>query len=55
MRRSHPVSLEWKESLFNRWRKAGIWDRLMDAIIAAHDGKLPTIDSAIVRVQGQSH
>jgi transposase len=24
---------------FNRWRKAGVWDRLMDAIIAAHDGK----------------
>ena len=25
---------------FNRWRKAGVWDKLMDAIIAAHDGKL---------------
>src|SRR3954464_5273147 len=23
---------------FNRWRKAGIWDRLMDAIVAAYDG-----------------
>ena len=22
---------------FNRWRKAGVWDRLMDAIIAAHE------------------
>ena len=22
---------------FNRWRKAGIWDRLMDAIVKAHD------------------
>jgi hypothetical protein len=21
---------------FNRWRKAGVWDRLMDSIIAAH-------------------
>lgn len=21
---------------FNRWRKAGIWDKLMDAIIASH-------------------
>ena len=35
---------------FNRWRKAGIWDRLMDAVIKAHDGKVQMIDSSIVRV-----
>ena len=35
---------------FNRWRKAGIWDRLMDAIVNAHDGKVQMIDSSIVRV-----
>ena len=35
---------------FNRWRKAGVWDRLMDAITRAHDGKLQMIDSSIVRV-----
>jgi transposase len=35
---------------FNRWRKAGIWDRLMDAIVAAHDGNVQMIDSSIVRV-----
>lgn len=35
---------------FNRWRKAGVWDKLMDAIIAAHDGKVQMIDSSIVRV-----
>jgi transposase len=35
---------------FNRWRKAGIWDGLMDAIIKAHDGKVQMIDSSIVRV-----
>ena len=35
---------------FNRWRKAGIWDRLMDGIIQAHDGKVQMIDSSIVRV-----
>jgi transposase len=35
---------------FNRWRKAGIWDRLMDAIVAAHGGKVQMIDSSIVRV-----
>jgi transposase len=35
---------------FNRWRKAGIWDRLMDVIVKAHDGKVQMIDSSIVRV-----
>ena len=35
---------------FNRWRKAGIWDRLMDAIVKAHDGRVQMIDSSIVRV-----
>ena len=35
---------------FNRWRKAGIWDRLMDSIVKAHDGKVQMIDSSIVRV-----
>ena len=35
---------------FNRWRKAGIWDRLMDAVVRAHDGKVQMIDSSIVRV-----
>ena len=35
---------------FNRWRKAGIWDKLMDAIVKAHDGRVQMIDSSIVRV-----
>ena len=35
---------------FNRWRKAGIWDRLMDAITAAHGGKVQMIDTSMVRV-----
>jgi transposase len=35
---------------FNRWRKAGIWDRLMDAVTSAHDDQLQMIDSSIVRV-----
>ena len=35
---------------FNRWRKAGIWDRLMDSIVKAYDGKVQMIDSSIVRV-----
>jgi transposase len=39
---------------FNRWQKAGIWDKLMDAIIKAHDGKVQMIDSSIVRVHQQA-
>jgi transposase len=39
---------------FNRWRKAGVWDRLTDAIIAAHDGKAQMIDSTSVRVHQQA-
>jgi transposase len=35
---------------FNRWRKAGIWDRLMDAITKACDGKVQMIDTSTVRV-----
>ena len=33
---------------FVRWRKAGVWDRLMDAITAAHDGDIQMIDSTSV-------
>ncbi|MBK5917735.1 transposase [Afifella marina] len=25
---------------FVRWRKVGVWDRMMDAITAAHDGDI---------------
>ena len=35
---------------FNRWRKAGVWDRLMDAISKAHKGEVQMIDSSVVRV-----
>ena len=38
----------------NRWRKAGIWDKLMDAVIEAHDGKVQMIDSSVVRVHSQA-
>jgi transposase len=34
----------------NRWRKAGHWDRLMDAITEAYDGDIQMIDSSVVRV-----
>src|SRR5580693_5059805 len=35
---------------FNRWRKAGVWDRLMDAVTKAHGGEVQMIDSSIVWV-----
>jgi transposase len=38
---------------FVRWRKAGVWDRLMDAITKAHDGNVQMIDTSIVRVHQQ--
>lgn len=38
---------------FFRWRKAGVWDRLMDAIINACDDKVQMIDTSIVRVHQQ--
>jgi transposase len=34
---------------FVRWRRAGVWDRLMDAISATHDGNIQMIDSTSVR------
>jgi transposase len=37
------------DNRFNRWRKAGVWDRLMDAIAEAHDGDVQMIDISIVR------
>ena len=38
---------------FNRWRKAGVWDRLMDAIVTAHDGDVQMLDTSVVRVHQQ--
>jgi transposase len=38
---------------FVRWRKAGVWDRLMDAMTKAHDSRLQMIDTSIVRVHQQ--
>jgi transposase len=35
---------------FNRWRKAAVWDRIMDAITEAYDGDIQMIDSSVVRV-----
>jgi len=39
---------------FMRWRKASVWDRMMDAITAAHDGDIQMIDSTSVRAHQQA-
>ncbi|MER9390445.1 IS5 family transposase [Mesorhizobium sp. M0435] len=38
---------------FVRWRKAGVWDRLMADITKTHDGEVQMIDTSIVRVHQQ--
>ena len=35
---------------FVRWRKAGVWDRLFDAVSRAYDGDVQMIDSSSIRV-----
>ncbi|WP_281384076.1 IS5 family transposase [Novosphingobium chloroacetimidivorans] len=36
---------------FVRWRKAGVWDRLLAAVCAAFEGEIVMIDSTCVRVR----
>ncbi len=35
---------------FVRWRRAGIWRKIMNALAAAHDAKVEMIDTSMVRV-----
>jgi transposase len=35
---------------FVRWQKAGIWDKLLEAVSQAYNGKIQMIDSSVVRV-----
>ena len=35
---------------FVRWRRAGVWSRIMDTLAAAHDVSVQMIDTSIVRV-----
>jgi len=39
---------------FVRWRRAGVWDRIMDALTAAHDAAVQMIDTSIIRVHQQA-
>jgi transposase len=35
---------------FVRWRRAGVWDQLMNTLTASHDAAVQMIDTSIVRV-----
>jgi len=35
---------------FRRWRKAGVWDRILEAVSKAYDGGIQMIDSSSIRV-----
>jgi len=35
---------------FNRWRKAGVWKRILDAVSEAYAGDIQMIDSSSIRV-----
>jgi transposase len=35
---------------FVRWRRAGVWDQIMDALTAGHDAAVQMIDTSVVRV-----
>jgi transposase len=35
---------------FVRWRRAGVWAKIMDALARAHDASVQMIDTSIVRV-----
>lgn len=35
---------------FVRWRRAGVWDRLLEAVSQVFDGELVMIDSSSIRV-----
>ena len=37
---------------FVRWRRAGVWDQIMDALAAGHDAAVQMIDTSVVRVTG---
>ena len=35
---------------FVRWRRAGVWDQIMDALAVAHNAAVQMIDTSVVRV-----
>ena len=51
--RDLPVSFGPRTTCYNRfvrWRRAGVWDRIMNTLSADHDAAVQMIDTSIVRV-----
>jgi hypothetical protein len=51
--RDLPVCYGPRTTCYNRFvrcRRAGVWDRIMDSLAAAHDAAVQMIDTSIVRV-----
>ena len=40
---------------FVRWRRAGVWDQIMDALAAGHDAAVQMIDTSVVRVHRRGY
>lgn len=40
---------------FRRWHKAGVWDRLLDAVSRAYDGDIQMIDNDATHVRVHQH
>jgi transposase len=50
--RDLPVCYGPRTTCYNRfvqWRKAGVWDRIMDSLAAAHDATVQMIDTQVLR------
>ena len=39
---------------FVRWRRAGVWDRIMESLADAHDAAVHMIDTSVIRVHQHS-
>jgi len=37
-----------------RWRQAGIWDKIMEALAAGHDAAVQMIDTSVARAPARS-
>ena len=35
---------------FVRWRRASVWDQIIDALAAGHDAAVQMIDTSVVRI-----
>jgi len=52
-RRDLPATYGPRTTCYNRfvrWRRAGVWDQIMDALAAGHDAAVQMIDTSVVRV-----